>query len=184
MKFVAIDFETANRSPASACAVGLAYVESDEVHRCESHIIDPGMTDFRFAEIHGISHRDCVGAPAFSEIWSLVGKELTTADFVVAHNANYDRLVLEALIVQSGTIPAPLRFLCTRKLARELFACPTGDLASVCRALRISHEPHDPMSDALATARIALSAVERFGGPTVLRRVTPEIRYSSSVLTA
>ena len=43
---VAIDFETANRSPASACAVGLAFIEDGEVRHRAYSLIRPRDMSF------------------------------------------------------------------------------------------------------------------------------------------
>lgn len=96
--FTAIDFETANASRASACAVGLAKVPDDAVVDSASWLIAPplGLENFasRNVAIHGISPGMVVNAPTwervFPEVMSSVG-----SDDLVAHNAPFDRSVFQ-----------------------------------------------------------------------------------------
>src|SRR5690242_15251651 len=64
--FTAIDFETANSSSASACAVGLARVRDGRVVATAGWLIQPPPGHDRFFElntrIHGIRQEDVVGA--------------------------------------------------------------------------------------------------------------------------
>jgi DNA polymerase III epsilon subunit-like protein len=57
MKFVALDFETANEQRNSACAIGIAIVESEHVVDSRYQLICPH--EFRFSpwniRIHGIT---------------------------------------------------------------------------------------------------------------------------------
>ena len=73
MKIVAIDFETANRSPLSACALGLAIFEDHELVESPYWLIKPPKGHGWFIEewtedIHGISWFDVRDKPEFSNI--------------------------------------------------------------------------------------------------------------------
>jgi DNA polymerase-3 subunit epsilon len=182
VRFTAIDFETANRDPASACALGLVVVKSGAKRLAKQYLIHPGTKDFCFEAIHGISSRDVEAAPSFREVWATIRNYLVRAEFLAAHHAEFDRRVFESLFAQMAETPVPFKFLCTRKITRTLFNMPVNDLESVCQALRIPHRAHEALSDASAVARIVTLAVERFGATVVKRLVTPEIRYSSASL--
>lgn len=67
--FVAIDFETATKSPDSACAVALVRVENDEIVHRETRLIRPPRREFIFTDLHGISWDDVATAPTFGELW-------------------------------------------------------------------------------------------------------------------
>ncbi|MBN9190926.1 MAG: DNA polymerase III subunit epsilon, partial [Microbacterium sp.] len=71
LDFTAIDFETANSSNASACAVGLARVRDGRVVARAGWLIRPPAGHDRFFDlnvrIHGIRPEDVVGAKSWSE---------------------------------------------------------------------------------------------------------------------
>ena len=54
-KFVAIDFETANNSRASACSVGLVTVADSQIISEEVFLIQPPTRQFLFTDIHGLT---------------------------------------------------------------------------------------------------------------------------------
>ena len=57
--FTAIDFETANRYPTSACSIGIVVVQDGEITEEFSHLIKPEPYYFnkKFIEIHGLLPR-------------------------------------------------------------------------------------------------------------------------------
>jgi DNA polymerase-3 subunit epsilon len=67
LDFVAIDFETANSSPASPCAVGLVRVEAGEITQSLSMLFKPPSPNNFFhagnIAVHGIRPDDIVDAP-------------------------------------------------------------------------------------------------------------------------
>ena len=94
--FVAIDFETADHGPDSACAVGLVRVEDYRVVRREVVLIRPPRPYIHFSYIHGITWPMVAEAPAFADAWSRLTPLLDGAAFLAAHNAGFDRRVLRA----------------------------------------------------------------------------------------
>ena len=54
MRLVAIDFETADPGPDSACAIGLVVVEDGRVGDVRHRLIRPPRRRFRFTSLHGI----------------------------------------------------------------------------------------------------------------------------------
>ena len=82
LDFVAIDFETANSFPGSACAVGLVRVTNGEVVDRQMRLIKPVPRDWNPKKqplrslfdrynvmIHGISPEDVIDAPPWHEVW-------------------------------------------------------------------------------------------------------------------
>jgi DNA polymerase-3 subunit epsilon len=83
--FVAIDFETANENPDSACALALVRVENRRIVRKEVCLIRPGSARFIFSDIHGISWADVQDERPFAEVWEDVQAILDGAQhFLVA----------------------------------------------------------------------------------------------------
>lgn len=71
--FVALDFETANRSPSSACAVGAVRVRDGVVVDDFHTLIRPPEEHGEFepvnARIHGVRARDVEDAPLWPEVY-------------------------------------------------------------------------------------------------------------------
>ena len=156
--FVAIDFETANHDRDSACALGLAAGQDGRIVRAQSFLIRPPSPEFTFTGIHGLRWEDVCDAPTFGELWPMLLAWIDNAKFIAAHNAPFDRSVLQACCTTYG-IPAPRKpFTCTVQLARSQWAIYPTRLSDVCRRLRIPLRHHDSGADAKACARIVLAA--------------------------
>ena len=170
--FVAIDFETADHGPDSACAVGLVRVERLKVVRCESLRLRPPRPRVLFTHVHGITWEMVKDAPGFADAWPGLAPILHGASAVAAHNAPFDRRVLAACCRAAGLAVPALPFLCTVQLARRTWRLKPNDLPSVCRRLGIGLVHHDPLSDAEACARIVIAAM---GGTivTVSGQISP-----------
>lgn len=156
--FVAIDFETADHGRDSACALALVRVEGGEIVRRECHLIRPPRAVFHFTYIHGISWGMVAQKPTFRELWPEIKPLLSDVDFVAAHNAAFDRTVLQACCGAAGIALPPLSFLCTMRLARKAWGIRPTRLPDVCRHLGLPLTHHDALSDAEACARIVLAA--------------------------
>jgi len=158
--FAAIDFETASTSPDSACAIGLVVVQDNRIIRRENHLIRPLDRRFDFTYIHGLTWDDVRDAPSFAELWPTLNAALAGVDFLAAHNAPFDRRVLNSCC-QTFRLPEPaLSFVCTVKLARTLWRLRPARLPDVCRHLAIPLDHHEAGSDAEACARIVIAAHE------------------------
>jgi DNA polymerase-3 subunit epsilon len=172
--FVAIDFETADHGPDSACAVGLVRVERYRIVRSETVLIRPPRRRFFFAHIHGITWSMVEMESPFGEVWPRLAAMLEGAVFLAAHNAPFDRGVLSACCNAAGLTVPEQKFLCTVQLARRTWKHRQNDLASVCRRLGIGLKHHDAGSDAEACARIVLAAhSERAARRTDESGITP-----------
>jgi DNA polymerase-3 subunit epsilon len=68
MKLVAIDFETADRSADSACAIGIVSIEKGKITKKGYQLIRPPRRNFVFSYIHGISWTDVEAQPTFIEV--------------------------------------------------------------------------------------------------------------------
>jgi DNA polymerase-3 subunit epsilon len=78
---------------------------------------------------------------------------------VLAHNAPFDRAVLRACCAAHGLEMPAVPFVCTVRLARSAWAIRPTRLPDVCGRLGIALRHHDPLSDAMACARIAATAL-------------------------
>ncbi len=172
LDFTAIDFETANSSNASACAVGLARVRGGEVVSRAGWLIQPPPGHERFFElntqIHGIREKDVLDAKGWSaqlhDIAAFVGE-----DVLVAHNAGFDMAVLRRACEATGDVCPPYRSVCSLQVARKLYELESYRLPSVAAAAGFLDFPHhDAAADALACAHIMIDAARRAGASDIV----------------
>ncbi|MGB4136945.1 MAG: 3'-5' exonuclease, partial [Microbacterium sp.] len=171
LDFTAIDFETANSSPASPCQVGLVRVRGGEVVAQTGWLIRPPAGYDEFQEwnvrIHGIRPEDVVGAPAWEDqLDRLHG--FAGADVLVAHNAGFDLNVLRRSCEATGLTPPPYRSLCSLAVARKTYQLDSYKLPKAAAAAGFGDFPHhDALADARACAQIVIDAARRAGAADV-----------------
>ena len=167
ISFTAIDFETANGSPASPCAVGLVKVRDGKiVDTFVTYIRPPGEHNW-FHEgnikVHGIRPSDVDAAPSVEEAFPIM-LDFIEDDVLVAHNAPFDMGVLRASAEYVGLALPDLFYACSLSIARKTYNLESYRLNAVAYA--IGHEEfnhHDALADSDACARIILHAAKRNG---------------------
>ena len=157
-RFAALDFETADYGRDSACALSITVVEADQIVDTWTSLIRPPRRDFVFTYLHGIAWQHVKDKPVFGELWPRVAEILGSVDFIAAHNAAFDRSVIEACCALAAVESVPKPFVCTVKVARAIWGYRPTTLADVCRQLQIPLQHHDAASDARACAHILLTA--------------------------
>ncbi len=165
LDFTAIDFETANSSRASACAVGLVRVRAGRVVASTGWLIKPppGHDDFHHwnTRIHGIHREDVEHAATWTEQFGrLCG--FAGTDVLVAHNAGFDLSVLRHASAATGLDCPPYRSLCTLQVARKAYDLDSYKLPAAAAAAGFGAFPHhDALADARACAQIVIDAARR-----------------------
>ena len=157
--FASIDFETADRYRDSACAVGVVLVENHRLTERYYQLIRPPRKKFEFTHIHGLSWKDVRNSPSFGEVWPDLRDFIDKAEFLVAHNAPFDKGVLHSCCEAAKITPPGHEFRCTLQMARAKWNLRSGALSVVCDHLRIPLNHHNALSDAEACARIAVKAL-------------------------
>lgn len=167
LDFVAIDFETANASPASPCAVGLVKVQEGEIRESLSMLFKPPHPNNWFHEgniaVHGIRPDDILDAPD----WLDALPELlffTDGLPLIAHNASFDMSVLKASAAAVSFDLPNLSYGCSLKMSRKTYNLDSYRLNAVAYA--IGHEEfqhHDALADSDACARIVMHMADRHG---------------------
>ncbi|WP_217180325.1 3'-5' exonuclease [Streptomyces sp. AC495_CC817] len=171
LDFTAIDFETANSSPASACSVGLVRVRDGRVVATAGWLIRPPAGHDEFQEwnvkIHGIRAHDVRDAATwiqqFDRLCAFAG-----ADVLVAHNAGFDLNVLRRASEATGQSCPPYRSLCSLQVARKTYDLDSYRLpvaAAAAGFAEFSH--HDALADARACAQIVIDSAARAGATDV-----------------
>ena len=158
--FAAIDFETANGSRTSVCAVGVVVVRGGEICDTFYSLIHPRPNYYsRFTTaIHGLTAADTEDAPDFEEVWRQVAPRIEGLP-LVAHNSPFDEGCLRAVFDLYGMPYPGYRFLCTCRASRRVFGkrLPNHQLHTVSAACGFDLEHHHhALADAEACARIAM----------------------------
>jgi len=157
--FVALDFETANEAPGSACALAAVCVSGESISKVLDVVLKTPVEDFRFAELHGIDRAASTSGVDFADVWpELEAAIRECGGTVVAHNAKFDRRVFESCARRARVRPPRMRWLCSRNLAESVWGLRPADLATVCAFLNIPLKHHVALSDATAAARIVIEA--------------------------
>ncbi|GAA1133502.1 MULTISPECIES: 3'-5' exonuclease [Microbacterium] len=165
LDFTAIDFETANSSPASACSVGLVRVRDGRVVATAGWLIQPPAGHDEFQEwnvkIHGIRPHDVRDAATWSEQFDRLCA-FAGADVLVAHNAGFDLNVLRRASEATGEICPPYRSLCSLQVARKTYELDSYRLPKAAAAAGFSEfSHHDALADARACAEIVIDSARR-----------------------
>ncbi|MFT4258816.1 3'-5' exonuclease [Microbacterium sp.] len=167
LDFTAIDFETANSSPASACSVGLVRVRDGHVVATAGWLIQPPAGHDEFQEwnvrIHGIRAEDVRGAATWREQFDRLCSFAGT-DVLVAHNAGFDLSVLRRASQATALDCPPYRSLCSLQVARKTYELDSYRLPKAAAAAGFAEfAHHDALADARACAQIVIDAARRAG---------------------
>jgi DNA polymerase-3 subunit epsilon len=155
---LALDFETANYSPNSACQLGIVRIESWRVVDARSWYIRPPTDEFVFTYLHGIAWEHVEERPHWGELWPELAPHFEGVDYLAAHNAPFDQGVLRAACAEYGLVPPPQPFVDTVALARKVWKIFPTKLNLVCERLGIELNHHEALSDARACAEILIRA--------------------------
>ncbi len=163
--FTAIDFETANGSPASPCAVGLVRVRDGVLVEGLALLFKPPYPHNWFhagnIRVHGIHPSDVEDALEYDVALKAM-LEFIGTDVLIAHNAPFDMGVLRASAAAiDASLPA-LSYLCSLAMARKSYNLESYRLNSVAYA--VGHEEfnhHDALADADACARIVVHMAKK-----------------------
>lgn len=161
--FVVVDLETTGLSSKDRIVeLGLVRLDPDGkvVDNWET-LVNP-RRHIGASGIHGISARDVVGAPAFSDIADFIGSELNESVFV-GHNASFDARFLARELSAAGALGAEsIPYLDTLQLSKAYLDLPTRKLGDICEALGIINQlAHSALSDAMATAELLRYLLDR-----------------------
>ncbi len=164
--FVAIDFETANNCHSNACAVGVVRVENGIVVDKKVSFINPDIEDkywnLSFTEgCHHITAQMVKDAPFFDVVWRSIEPILVGAEFIAAHNAfSFDRDVLEKCCRRYKIAMPVVPFKCSLAISKKSWKLKSHSLDVVSEHLGIELDHHEPLSDAIACAKIVIASEE------------------------
>ena len=171
LDFTAIDFETANPSNASACAVGLVKVRGGQVVAQTGWLIQPPAGHDRFFElntrIHGITADDVIGAATWTGQLAAMDAFIG-GDVLVAHNAGFDMAVIKRACEATGDDCPPYRYACSLQVARKVYQLESYRLPFVAAEAGFSEfAHHNATADALACAHVMIDAARRLAADDI-----------------
>lgn len=163
--FTAIDFETANSHPSSACAVGMVRVRDGKVVDRVSWLIAPPVAHGEFLpfniKIHGITPAMVAEARGWAEQLDEL-REFIGDDVVVAHNASFDMGVIKSACAETVTPTPRLKYLCSVQVSRRTYDIPSHRLPLAAAAAGFAEfAHHEALADAEACAAIISDAAVR-----------------------
>ncbi|MGA9657572.1 MAG: 3'-5' exonuclease [Asticcacaulis sp.] len=165
MTFIAIDFETANEQRGSACSVGLAWIDNNEITRIEERLIRP--KDMRFSgmniAIHGIRPEHVEDAPEFPAVMAEFWEDINAA-VMIAHNAAFDMSVIRNAYDQYGLHYPQFDYLCTLQMSRKVWThLPSHRLSDLSAHIGHAFRHHNAAEDAAMCGRVALAIAKDLG---------------------
>ncbi len=169
MKIIAVDFETANEQRASACSVGLAWIENDQVVRVEERFIRP--KDMRFSSfniaIHGIRPEHVEDAGEFPEVMDEFADDFAGA-IMIAHNAAFDFSVWRASLDLYRQNYPEFQYLCSVKMAQKVWPqLPSHKLNILADYLGLSFHHHNAAEDAAICAQATIAMKQSLRVPAL-----------------
>lgn len=151
LDFVAVDFETSNEK-MMACQIGIVVVRNGIFVEKRSILIQPPGNEYTSStiKVHGINPNMTKHCPCFKDIWIDIEKYFKE-DLIVAHNASFDKSVLENNLKEYGIEPEKIgSFDCT-------FNIFGMSLNEACESYGIPCENHhDALYDAECCAKLYL----------------------------
>ncbi len=153
-----IDFETANDDPSSACQVGYVIIKKNKVYKIGSFYIKPKTNDFKYTYTHGITASMVKNELDFHKVWTKIQKEFKGIDYFAAHNAPFDKRVLDNCLDKFKFKKNLIKFICTLQISRIYWKkgidTNNHQLSTIAKKIKFNLNHHEAESDAIACAKI------------------------------
>jgi len=160
ISFVAIDFETANAKRASVCSVGVVKVVDNVIVDAFYSLVDPDTDDWGWmqTQVHGIVHEHVKDSPKFDVVWNdSILPMLEGADYIIGHAVSFEKSVINKSCEKYHLPFLDIEYKCSLKLAQKVYKLSSAKLNRVCDVFGFELLHHHALSDALASARIAIN---------------------------
>ena len=167
MRYFALDFETGNASPLSACALGVSIFEDGRLVGERVSLLKPPACAGKFhwgnVRVNHIKENMVQDAPSFASFWRELAS-LAEGSVLVAHNAMFDTGVLCACLAHYGLPMPECRYVCTVKVSQRVWPdLANHKLDTVSDYLGITLDHHEAGSDARAAGLILQAALRETG---------------------
>ena len=166
LTFNAIDVETANRTRASICQIGIAQVQVGKIKRAASFLVNPEEPFESFqTSLHGINEEAVSEAETMLSIHPKLCRLIERAP--LASHSLFDKQALEKAASKYGLTMPQIRWLDTGRVARtawpDRYDGSSWGLKKIAADLGIEFLHHDAAEDARAAAEILLHACRHTG---------------------
>ena len=153
-----IDFETANDDPSSVCQVGYVIIKKNKIYKIGSFYIKPKTNDFKYTYMHGITASMVKNKLDFHKVWPKIQKEFKGIDYFAAHNAPFDKRVLDNCLNKFKFKKNLIKFICTLQISRIYWKkgidVNNHQLSTIAKKIKFNLNHHEAESDAIACAKI------------------------------
>lgn len=174
MNFIAMDFETANHYPESACSLALVMVRNSKIVDRFYTVINPQMPfDAKNIEVHQITADDVKDAPTMAEVWPRIKDLYQPGMLVAAHNARFDTNVMRQSLARYD-IAEPHYLVIDTLATSRLFEpdLPNHKLDTVSNELNVElWHHHNALSDSEACAGILINQEKQFGAEPIKKLI-------------
>lgn len=178
--FIAIDFETANGSRLSACAIGLVFIKKDKIVDSKKFLIKPPINeafDYFAISLHGVRNSHVQNSLNFKELWDSELSKYFNTNLIVYHNASMDLSVLKNAVKYYEITNFNIRHIDTAILAKNCIQIKK--LSDITTNLGIKFKNnHNPVEDAEVCAMVYLELVNKYPNNKVL----PENLTSNDII--
>ena len=166
LTFNAIDVETANRTRASICQIGIAQVQVGKIKRAASFLVNPEEPFESFqTSLHGINEEAVSEAETMLSIHPKLYRLIERAP--LASHSPFDKQALEKAASKYGLTMPQIKWLDTGRVARsawpDRYDGSSWGLKKIAADLGIEFLHHDAAEDARAAAEILLHACRHTG---------------------
>ncbi|MGL4741806.1 MAG: exonuclease domain-containing protein [Sarcina sp.] len=164
MKFVSIDFETANEKRTSACAIGITYVENNKIIEKFQILIKPKDLIFKPMNIwiHGITEQDVINEEEFDLVWKKIKKYIEN-NLIIAHNAYFDIDVLIKTLELYNLNLKTCDYICTVELSKRVYeGLPDNKLCTLAELFDTEFRHHNAEDDSMIAALIFIDICKHY----------------------
>jgi DNA polymerase-3 subunit epsilon len=163
--FVALDFETANESLDSVCSLGVVVVENSVIIEKKYKLIKPPEFRFNYHNtlIHGIKPEDVENEKEFYIYWKGL-RALFDQRVIVAHNADFDIGVLQAVLNTYQLEYPDMKYTCSLRISRRAWTgLPSYSLGNLGQHFGYTFAHHHALEDAEMSAKLIIQACKETG---------------------
>ncbi|WP_339023151.1 exonuclease domain-containing protein [Spiroplasma endosymbiont of Crioceris asparagi] len=151
-KIVFLDFEVANKNPASICQIGMYVYDNGKKIKISQKIKPwPFKFDDHRSELHKITADVVANSPTFKNFWKQITKFFNGTYLICAHSAWHDMRYLQRAIWKFHIHGVKFNYICSQETIKLLLPKDIKlkmGLKSLAEGLNLEFKNHDGFEDA------------------------------------